>query len=1198
MPTIGTMTDEVAVGSTLIVYNNAAGHSEGNANSATIGRGAPPPSSSFPSQLPHGYPASSTPLSAVAAGVLATVVSFAKEGSARLLAVRGTASASSTTSLALLRTAAAERRRFGVKIAILISILVAIFLAFARRAIGRLVGGRRRDVRRAIAHKDVIVDLSAAPSPPASSFADESGDPTHHHHARGGAIAEGLGANTAQKAPSVEKGYSTPSRTALGAAAAAAANTDGAASELHFSATVASSHSSSLSPHPQPHTERGSSRPQQHGPPAGLTPSIKVAFSESPALYVRSAQVLMRGAAAPAETNCAAEAEQRCSVSRSIVGVAEDKECGMVPHASIDGAEASDSSPMPREDTSPPPSGGVKSGAAPTPAAASENATSRSSRQPSQQPQQQKQTSLVPLRADQPLVSNLKNKNNANTEGLASSEEGPAYSVFSLSSNGSERRIRFSDEPTPLAEPMPTASVSSAAKSSLLRGSQPGNGGTDVPSTSSSLAVSGSISETPSPSVTPTTPTEGAISEKQGSDVEVEEEEEEEEDETPIIKVANRFGALAAAADMDAGRRSGKPSRSRTGEGCDRRRERKAEEAAAAEKEAEAIILERLRRREAEEGGRTSLATPTTVLPPPSNASATGSAAATLANGGSELASGSSSTATPAFSNFSSAPPINTTESPYSNIRTLSLLCPKKTPFTAFRDALVRQPSRAAMALPDFIMLVGIPGSGKSTWAKEYIARMNAMADAEEARLREKEAERALQKASSSSSSSSSSKTKTAATDGAAAEGEREREKDREREDRKKEKKDKKDREKEREKEKKSKSSASSLSSSSSSPTPLAKRYVLVSSDAVRTQLMGAIDNQTQNGLVWEVVLGLCQAHLRAGTSVILDGTNVDTERRRRFLKRLVMGDAVRLTIEGGGNVGAAPPSPSSSSPTTASPLPSVSVFSPTTPAAVAAATAPSASNSPDPKRTAAAADGQHLSAPPQPSLLRKTSLSPNGSMRSLLNGNNVGAGGGGVGGKAANRYVSGTAAATVAAGLVLGIPAVVASGATADTHELQTSAGTSEAAASSDAATGVGVVVSPTTASSLLQRAEAILLGCGGCTAGLIASIGGDGDERSADADEEDTASASGPPSPALSSSSTSAPLSKHNSYHHQPIDCNRLLKIVNTNKVICKRRIRDDIEAGVSRSNVPTSVVDLMATQLAEANGALLEERWISMV
>lgn len=92
--------------------------------------------------------------------------------------------------------------------------------------------------------------------------------------------------------------------------------------------------------------------------------------------------------------------------------------------------------------------------------------------------------------------------------------------------------------------------------------------------------------------------------------------------------------------------------------------------------------------------------------------------------------------------------------------------------------------------VPQFIMLLGIPGSGKSTWAKEFIFRCDAS-------------------------------------------------------------------------------------------------FTVVSSDEIRRQLSGHVNDQSRNTEVWEIALNQCQGLLSAGRNVILDATNTQTDKRRQFVKQL-----------------------------------------------------------------------------------------------------------------------------------------------------------------------------------------------------------------------------------------------------------------------------------------------------------------------
>jgi predicted kinase len=63
--------------------------------------------------------------------------------------------------------------------------------------------------------------------------------------------------------------------------------------------------------------------------------------------------------------------------------------------------------------------------------------------------------------------------------------------------------------------------------------------------------------------------------------------------------------------------------------------------------------------------------------------------------------------------------------------------------------------------------------------------------------------------------------------------------------------------------------------------------YTIVSSDAVRQQITGNLNDQSKNSEVWDVVLNHCQGLLSNGKNVILDATNTSTDKRRWFVKQL-----------------------------------------------------------------------------------------------------------------------------------------------------------------------------------------------------------------------------------------------------------------------------------------------------------------------
>ena len=66
--------------------------------------------------------------------------------------------------------------------------------------------------------------------------------------------------------------------------------------------------------------------------------------------------------------------------------------------------------------------------------------------------------------------------------------------------------------------------------------------------------------------------------------------------------------------------------------------------------------------------------------------------------------------------------------------------------------------------------------------------------------------------------------------------------------------------------------------------------YVIVNPDSIREELTGNISDQSQNAKVWELAkLRVCRA-LSEGKNVVLDATNVDSEKRKAFIKDLPSG--------------------------------------------------------------------------------------------------------------------------------------------------------------------------------------------------------------------------------------------------------------------------------------------------------------------
>ena len=83
--------------------------------------------------------------------------------------------------------------------------------------------------------------------------------------------------------------------------------------------------------------------------------------------------------------------------------------------------------------------------------------------------------------------------------------------------------------------------------------------------------------------------------------------------------------------------------------------------------------------------------------------------------------------------------------------------------------------------------------------------------------------------------------------------------------------------------------------------------FVIISSDAIRRELLGDVNDQTMNKLVFEIALYQCQWYLRQRRSVILDGTNVHTGARRAFLRRVITGDRPDITTTGSAGGGTQP---------------------------------------------------------------------------------------------------------------------------------------------------------------------------------------------------------------------------------------------------------------------------------------------------
>lgn len=72
---------------------------------------------------------------------------------------------------------------------------------------------------------------------------------------------------------------------------------------------------------------------------------------------------------------------------------------------------------------------------------------------------------------------------------------------------------------------------------------------------------------------------------------------------------------------------------------------------------------------------------------------------------------------------------------------------------------------------------------------------------------------------------------------------------------------------------------------------------IVVSPDNIREEITGDISDQSQNGKVWFIAKERVVEGLNAGKNVILDATNVDGKNRRRFLKGLPSGIALKAKI-------------------------------------------------------------------------------------------------------------------------------------------------------------------------------------------------------------------------------------------------------------------------------------------------------------
>jgi predicted kinase len=63
--------------------------------------------------------------------------------------------------------------------------------------------------------------------------------------------------------------------------------------------------------------------------------------------------------------------------------------------------------------------------------------------------------------------------------------------------------------------------------------------------------------------------------------------------------------------------------------------------------------------------------------------------------------------------------------------------------------------------------------------------------------------------------------------------------------------------------------------------------YIIVNPDSIRKEVTGDISDVSQDAKVWQITKERTVKALENGKNVILDATNVDTSRRREFIKDL-----------------------------------------------------------------------------------------------------------------------------------------------------------------------------------------------------------------------------------------------------------------------------------------------------------------------
>jgi predicted kinase len=61
----------------------------------------------------------------------------------------------------------------------------------------------------------------------------------------------------------------------------------------------------------------------------------------------------------------------------------------------------------------------------------------------------------------------------------------------------------------------------------------------------------------------------------------------------------------------------------------------------------------------------------------------------------------------------------------------------------------------------------------------------------------------------------------------------------------------------------------------------------VVSSDLLRKEVLGDVNNQDYNSYIWQLITQITIAYLKKGTNVVLDSTNTDIEKRKEFIKEI-----------------------------------------------------------------------------------------------------------------------------------------------------------------------------------------------------------------------------------------------------------------------------------------------------------------------